>query len=617
MPRPVQNTSLHEARSACGNGGYGSPRPVHSAPVDVIKGIPVSPGVVIGRAFVLGEADEHVPLRRLPEGELPRQLERLDRALEASRIDVQALRDRTARELGEEPAKIFAFHLGLLMDRSLLESVRATITTERTTAEYAVSAKFKTLAAHFRSMGDEVFRQKANDVIDLDRRILGNLMGLKANRLETVDRPVVLIGHELTPSQCATLDPSKVIGFATDAGGRTSHTSIVARAMDIPAVVGCQTLTHVCEDGDEIIVDGDSGTVIVQPDEEALVRYSAHAQRVQVFRQSLQELATLPAVTTDGVRIQLLGNIEFPREVEAVLANGGDGVGLYRTEYLFIAAQTRPDEEAHFEAYATAVKLLRGRPLTIRTLDLGADKYTQEQAEEPERNPFLGLRSIRYCLKNLPIFKTQLRAILRASALGPIKVMFPLISTLTELRHARLILNDIMEELEEEGLPFDRRIPVGMMVEVPSAALSARVFAPEVAFFSLGTNDLIQYTLAVDRGNERVADLYTGASPAVLWLIRRVIRTAREARLEVSICGEMAGEALYTMLLIGMGLRTLSLVPAQMPQVKRVIRSVDIPMCERLARRVGSFDSERQVLNTLRDEVRRIVPEAVEGLVAD
>ena len=585
--------------------------------MDLIKGIPVSPGVVVGRAFVLGEADEHVPLRRIPESEVPRQLERLERALAESRDEIEELRRRTATELGEEPAKIFEFHLGLLKDRSLLEPVRESIRKEMVNAEYAVSAKFKSLAAQFRSMGNEVFRQKANDVIDLDRRILGKLLGLKANRLETVDRPVVLIGHELTPSQCATLDPRKVIGFATDAGGRTSHTSIIARAMDIPAVVGCQTLTHVCEDGDEIIVDGDSGTVIVQPDADTIARYSQHAQRVQVFRQSLQELASLPAETRDGVRIQLLGNIEFPREVEAVLANGGDGVGLYRTEYLFIAAKTRPDEETHFAAYATAVRLLDGRPLTIRTLDLGADKYTQEQAEEPERNPFLGLRSIRYCLKNLPIFKTQLRAILRASALGPLKVMFPLISTLTELRHARLILNDVMEELEEEGHPFDRRIQVGMMVEVPSAALNARVFAPEVGFFSIGTNDLIQYTLAVDRGNERVAELYTGSSPAVLWLIRRVIRTAREAKVDVSICGEMAGEALYTMLLIGMGLRTLSLVPAQMPHVKRVIRSVDIPMCERLARRVGSFDSERQVLNALRDEVRRIVPEAVEGLSAD
>lgn len=357
--------------------------------------------------------------------------------------------------------------------------------------------------------------------------------------------------------------------------------------------------------------------VIVQPDAETLEQYGRQAQRIRTFRQSLQELSSLPSVTRDDVRIQLLGNIEFPREIDAVLANGGDGVGLYRTEYLYLASETEPTEAEHFAAYAETIRRLEGRPLTIRTLDLGADKYTQLRAEEPERNPFLGCRSIRYCLQNLPMFKTQLRALLRASALGPMKVMFPLISTMTELRQTRMIVNDVMEELDEEGVAFDRKLPIGMMIEVPSAALMARVFAREVKFFSLGTNDLIQYTLAVDRGNERVANLYTGASPAVLELMKNVIRAARRAEIDLSICGEMAGEAVYTMLLIGMGLRTLSLVPAQIPHVKRVIRSVDIPQCERLARKVGSFDSERQVLNFLRDEVRKVVPESLGGWSAD
>ncbi|MFO0872934.1 MAG: phosphoenolpyruvate--protein phosphotransferase [Phycisphaerales bacterium] len=585
--------------------------------MEVIRGIPVSPGVVIGRAFTLGEADEHVPLRHVPPADMPRQLERLDRAIADSLADLDQLRDRTARELGAEPAKIFEFHIGLLRDRSLLDPIRRHIETDAVIAEYAVSAKFKALAAQFKGMGSEVFRQKANDVLDLDRRVLGKLMGLSATRVARLDRPVILIGHELTPSQCASLDPTKVIGFATDGGGRTSHTSIVARALDIPAVVGCQRLTHVCEDGDELIVDGDTGVVVVQPDAATIARYGQQAALIQSYRQSLQEIALLPAETRDGARITLLGNIEFPREVDSVLANGGDGVGLYRTEYLYLASETEPTEEDHFEAYADAIRRLDGRPLTIRTLDLGADKYTQLRAEEPERNPFLGLRSIRYCLQNLGMFRTQLRALLRASALGPMKIMFPLVSTMTELRQARLILNDVMEELDEAGVPFDRKLAVGIMIEVPSAALMAHVLAREVSFFSLGTNDLIQYTLAVDRGNERVANLYTGASPAVLQLMKTVVRAARKAKIELSICGEMAGEAIYTMLLIGMGLRTLSLVPAQIPHIKRVIRSVDIPQCERLARKVGSFDSERQVLNTLRDEVRKIVPESSGGWSAE
>jgi len=585
--------------------------------LEVIKGIPVSPGVVIGKVFILGEADEHVPLRTVKAAEIPVQVERFEAAVAGSLADLEQLRERTERELGPEPAKIFGFHIGLLRDRSLLDPIRRHIEGDGVIAEYAVSTRFKALAEQFRAMGNEVFRQKANDVIDLDRRVLGRLVGATESRLAQLDHRVVLIAHELTPSQCAALDPEKVIGFATDAGGRTSHTSIVARAMDIPAVVGCQRLTHHADDGDEIIVDGDTGVVIVAPDAETLALYSRQQQRIRTFRESLRGQVDLPSVTRDGVSITLLGNIEFPREVEAVLANGGAGVGLYRTEYLYLASDHEPSEEDHYEAYAQTVRLLEGRPLILRTLDLGADKYTQLRAEEPERNPFLGCRSIRYCLQNLPMFKTQLRAVLRASAHGPMKVMFPLVSTMTELRQAKLILNDVMEELDEEGIAFNRKIPVGMMVETPSAALMARVFAREVAFLSLGTNDLIQYTLAVDRGNERVANLYSAANPAVLQLIKSVVRAARSGEVDLSICGEIAGEAMYTMLLLGVGLRTLSLVPAQIPQVKRVIRSVDIDQCERLARKVGSFDSERQVINCLRDELRKIVPESFGGWIAD
>ncbi|MCA9286380.1 MAG: phosphoenolpyruvate--protein phosphotransferase [Phycisphaerales bacterium] len=585
--------------------------------MDVVKGIAVSPGVAIGRAFVLGEADEHVPHRVVAAEEVGHQLERFERAVAESITDLQQLRERTARELGAEPAKIFEFHIGLLHDTSLLTPIRQEIEREHVTAEWAVSSRFKALASQFKGMGNEVFRQKANDVLDLDRRVLGRLQGATESRLAQLTEPVIVFAHELTPSQAALLDPAKVIGFATDAGGRTSHTSIVARAIGIPAVAGCQRLTHLLEEGDSVIVDGDNGVVIVAPNDEALERYSRQRRSMESFLKSLREVADLPAVTRDGTKVTLLGNIEFPREIESVLANGGEGVGLYRTEYLYLASDTEPSEEDHFNAYRKAIELLDGRTLTIRTLDLGADKYTQLRAEEPERNPFLGCRSIRYCLQNLPMFKTQLRAILRASVLGPIKVMFPLISTMMELRQTRLILNDVMEELDEDGVPFDRRMPIGMMIEVPSAALMARVFAHEVQFFSIGTNDLIQYTLAVDRGNERVANLYTGAHPAVLQLIKSVIRVARREGTELSICGEIAGEALYTMLLIGMGLRTLSLVPSQIPHVKRVIRSVDIPLCERLARKVGSFDSERQVLSCLRDELRKVVPEALGGIAGD
>jgi phosphotransferase system enzyme I (PtsI) len=484
-------------------------------------------------------------------------------------------------------------------------------------AEWAVADEFRAVADRFAAMGNEVFAQKTSDIIDLDRRVLDRLMGENTSRLATLEEPVIIVAHELTPSQTAGMDRTKVLGFATDLGGRTSHVSIVAKAVDIPAVVGCQRISRAAENGDLVIVDGDAGTVILNPTDEILEDYRARQTRVTSYRAELRRSAGLEAVTVDGTSISLLGNIEFPDEIPSVLDNGGIGVGLYRTEFLYLTSGHEPSEDDHYKAYRTAIDHLGGRPLTIRTQDLGADKYTQKQAEEPERNPFLGCRSIRYSLLHLPEFKTQLRAILRAAAGGPVKVMFPLVSTVMEIRQAKMLLADVAEELDEEGIERGRDVSIGMMVEVPSAALMARAFSSEVEFFSIGTNDLIQYTLAVDRGNERVANLYTGASPAVIQLVKNVVRAARRREIEVSLCGELAGEPIYTMLLLGLGLRTLSLVPTQIPLIKTVIRAVTIDHCERVARKVGTFDSERQVLNYLRDELRKIDPGSPGGWTAD
>ena len=585
--------------------------------MEIIKGIPVSPGVVVGRAFVLDDITLHVPHRQVPPEDVENQRRRLAEAIDKAVGDLQLDRDRAAAQLGPEPAKIFEAHLGLLQDRALIDHIREHIERDHVTAEYAVSEEFGKLTARFRAMDSEVFRQKSADIVDLDRRVLSKLVGESEDRLARIAEPVILVAHELTPARAASLDPERVIGCSTDVGGRTDHASIVASALGIPVVVGCQRVTQHIEEGDQIVVDGKRGLVIIRPDDEALKQYELDIERIGSIRLALRGFAELEPVTKDGTRIQLLGNIEFPHEIEAVLRNGGDGVGLYRTEFLFLTSDTEPTEDDHFEAYRRSIEMLAGKPLTIRTLDLGADKYTQARAEEPERNPYLGLRSIRYCLQNLPIFKRQLRAILRASVLGPLKVMFPLITTAMELRQARMILNDVMEECQEDGIEFDPDIEVGIMIEVPSAALMASTLAREVSFFSIGTNDLIQYTLAVDRANERVANLYSGANPAVLHLIRAVVRAARRFNVETSICGEVAGEIEYTMLLIGMGLRTLSLVPSQIPHIKRVIRSVDIETCERLARKIGSFDSERQVLNCLRDELQGILPELDGGRSAD
>jgi phosphotransferase system enzyme I (PtsI) len=582
-----------------------------------IKGIAVSPGIIVGRAFLVGSAEQVVPHRTIDASEVSAQHARLHEALAAAGREIAELSERTRRELGEEPAKIFQFHAGLLRDKALVAATERRVSEGLVTAEQAVADQFRVLVDQFKRMGNEVFEQKANDVIDLERRVLGHLMGAQESRLAQLDAPAVVVAHELTPSQAAAMDRSKVIAIVTDLGGRTGHTSIVARALGLPSVVGCQRLSAEVEDGDELIVDGNDGMVIVRPDARTLEEYRRKQERSLRSRAALRELSGLEAVTKDGVRVQLMGNIEFPEEIEAVLANGGDGVGLYRTEFLWLTRKEPPTEQDHLDAYLRAIRLLKGKPLTIRTCDLGADKYTQEQMEEPERNPFLGLRSIRHSLANPAEFKGQLRAILRASAHGPVKTMFPLVSNPMELRQGKLMLADISEELEDEGIPFDRQMPVGVMIEVPSAALMSRVFAAESNFFSIGTNDLIQYTLAVDRGNERVAHLYQAAHPAVVYLVKSVVRAARSGNIDCSVCGEMAGEPLFSMLLLGMGLRTLSMVPDQIPVIKRVIRTVTMEQCERLARRVGSFDSERQVETALRDELRKLDPDVFGHWVAE
>ncbi|MEC8560722.1 MAG: phosphoenolpyruvate--protein phosphotransferase, partial [Planctomycetota bacterium] len=575
------------------------------------QGIPVSSGIAIGRAFVLDAVERYVPERKIAPDQVDHEIDRLWTAINGALDELTELRTRTEEELGSDPARILDFHIGVLKDPTLMDPVEERIRSGNVNAERAVAERFEQLAQQFRGMGSSVLRQKANDIIDLDRRVLGRLLGKSDDRLAEIEESVVLVAHELTPTQAATLDREKILAIATDAGGRTSHTSIIARALQIPSVVGCHALTNTTQDGDRVIIDGEQGLVRVRPDRGMIDSY-VEKQTDQRARQiKLREFSDLESITSDGTRISLLGNIEFPEEARTTIENGGDGVGLYRTEFLWLTRDRPPTEEEQFEAYREAMELLGGQPLTIRTFDLGADKYTQQQAEEPERNPFLGLRSIRYCLQNLPMFKTQLRAIVRASAFGPMKIMFPLVSTVMELRQTKMLLRDVCEELEEESIPYDRDLETGMMVEVPSAALMAKVFASEVSFFSIGTNDLIQYTLAVDRGNERVANLYTGGHPAVLQLIKNVVRAARRRSVDVSICGEIAAEPIYTMLLIGLGIRTLSLVPSQIPLIKRVVRSVDIERCERVARKISTFDSERQVVNCLRDELRKVNPESL------
>jgi phosphoenolpyruvate-protein phosphotransferase (PTS system enzyme I) len=583
---------------------------IHFPDMEIKKGIGVSPGVVICTAFVLDAEDLLVPKRTIADDQLEAENLRLQKSLVESAFDLSRLREQVTDSHGKEIGGIFDFHIGILNDKALINLILKEIKTQKTTAEYAVSVVMRKYANQFASMKDKYFSERVKDVYDIERRLLKNLIGQKHEDLTHLTSDVVVIAHDLLPSQTAALDRVHVKGFATDVGGRTSHTAIVARAMGIPAVVGMGNLTSEVASGDIIIIDGKNGMVIVNPDPDQLAEYRDDAKKIVAMELELSHLAGLPAQTLDGHQVSVQANIEAAEDIIEALRRGAEGVGLYRTEFLYLTLQREPTEDDHYQAYAVAMKNIAGRPFVIRTLDLGADKYTQQQMLNPERNPFLGDRSIRMCLHDIPMFKTQLRAILRVSTLGDLRIMFPMICTLMELRQAKMVLNDVMEELEDEGVEFNRNIPIGMMIEVPSAAIMADQFSREVNFFSIGTNDLIQYTLAVDRTNERVAGLFCPAHPSVLKLVRDTIRAGQRNSISVSVCGEMAGDPLYTLLLLGLGLNTFSMNGPDIPEVKKVIRSTTLEHAKQVARRVMSFDSERQVMHFLREETRKIIPEA-------
>ncbi len=397
--------------------------------------------------------------------------------------------------------------------------------------------------------------------------------------------------------------------MATEFGGPSSHTAIVAQGLEIPAVVGTGPFMTDVSGGDLVIIDGDQGLVILQPDEETIARYRHEAEQNRSRAAQLETLRELPAVTADGVKIELLANIEFPHEVQHCLDRGSDGIGLYRTEFLYLGAKSEPDEETHYKAYSQVVTEMCGRPVVLRTCDLGADKVSDDA--ESNRNPALGLRSIRLSLKNLPLFRVQLRAVLRASVLGDLRLMFPLISTLVELRQAKMVLADVMEDLDELGIPFNREMPVGMMVEVPAAVIMIDHFVDEVDFLSIGTNDLTQYTLAADRGNKDLVGLYNAADPAVLRLIRMALQAADAKNVPVNVCGQMSGNTVYTMLLLGMGLRRFSVAPSSIPEIKKVCRTVTVARCREVAEHVMTLENARNIKNYLREELKKTVPNLV------
>jgi phosphotransferase system enzyme I (PtsI) len=582
--------------------------------MEIKRGIPVSAGVAIGPALALDTEWYRIPQRRIDPSAAEAEVARLHAALQAaagvSRGHQRAIHDR----LGKQYAAIFEAHALLLEDPALVGQVETLIREQHFAAEYALSRVIRQYVKALESLGEaSVMRSRVSDLYDLERSVLSTLLGEKREQLKELKQSVIVLAHDLTPSETASLDPKMVHAFATEAGGRASHTAIMAGALEIPAVVGLGEFVSDVSGGDLVIVDGNRGLLILDPDEETLARYESARTTYRSQETRLEELRDKPAVTRDGVRIHILGNIEFPHEAAHCIDRGADGVGLYRTEFLYLGRQTDPTEDEHLEAYLTVLRTLpKGQPVVIRTLDLGADKFnTASEAVYKERNPFLGVRSVRLCLRNLALFKTQLRAILRASASGSVHVLFPMVSTLLELRQCKMLLAEVKEDLEDEKIAFNPTLPIGTMIEVPSAALMADLFAREVDFFSIGTNDLVQYTLAADRTNEQVASLYSPSDPAVLRLIQRVLDAGRQAKIVVNVCGEMSGDPIYTLLLLGMGLRQLSATPHHIPEVKKVVRSITIGEAEQIAREVARLETARDVTSYLREQTRRLVPEVV------
>jgi len=574
-----------------------------------LQGIAVSPGIAIGEALVLDNEGFRIPRRFLPRDAVEEELERLNRAFDAAIAEVEHNRQRVADQLGDDYAAIFSAHLQMLRDRRLHEEIEEMIRTRHYSPEYSVSRALRRYAKVFQSLEGKYMAERANDIFDIEKRILRNLLGRSREELSQITSPVLVLAHNLTPSETAHLNPRYVLGMVTEIGGPGSHTAIVAEGLGIPAVVGVGPFMTDISGGDTVIIDGDQGQIILHPDEETLAHYRHEVEEQRSLAVKLETLRELPAETLDGVKIQLMGNIEFPHEVKQCQERGADGIGLYRTEFLYLGVDDDPSEETHYEAYAAVANAMRGKPVVMRTLDLGADKMRSLPNPEDERNPFLGLRSIRLALRNRDLFQVQLRAILRASTLGDIRIMFPLVSTMLEFRQAKMVLADAMEDLEEAGVAFNRNMKVGMMVEVPSAVMLMDRFVEEVDFFSIGTNDLIQYCLAVDRSNKDVASLYTAADPAVIRLIQMAITTANEHQSPISMCGQMSGNPLYTMMLLGMGLRSFSVTPAAVPEIKRVCRSVSIEQCENVAEYARSLEGAREVKAYLKEELSKVFPE--------
>ncbi|MFH1798635.1 MAG: phosphoenolpyruvate--protein phosphotransferase [Candidatus Omnitrophota bacterium] len=574
-----------------------------------IKGIPAAPGIVIGKIHVFGTEDIIPPECTISEKQVPLEIERFKLALQETKKEITAIEEKISREIGIEHGRIFSAHLLVLEDSVLVQEVITRIKKKKRNAEWVFDEILTRYIKVLAEAKDEYLRERITDISDVGKRILRNLMGEKEKNLENLAEKSIVVAYDLSPSDTAMMHRGKVLGFATDIGGRTSHTAIMAKSLEIPAVVGLEAITDIVKNGDTAILDGMHGVVIINPTKRFIEKYQKEKKKYEHLEHELVELKLLPSETLDKKKVVIAGNIELPEDVSSVISHGAEGVGLYRTEYFYMNRRDLPCEEEQFNAYKSVVTRMKPQSVVVRTLDLGGDKFLSELDVPREMNPFLGWRAIRFCLARPDIFKSHLRAILRASIYGKLKLMYPMISGLQEFQQANEVLEEVKKELRKEGVRFNEDMSVGIMIEVPSAALTSHILAKHVDFFSIGTNDLIQYSLAVDRVNEKIAYLYEPAHPAVLTLIKMVIDNGHKEGIPVGLCGEMAGDISLTIILLGLGLDEFSTSPIAVPEIKKVIRSVKFSDAKKIAEKALTFESGKEVQSYARAKLRELVPD--------
>jgi phosphotransferase system enzyme I (PtsI) len=561
------------------------------------EGAGVSPGIARGRVHVARDELEEVVRYRIAPSQVADEIARFEQALIETRIQILRMQQRIAESIGAKDAAIFDAHLLVVEDRTLIDEVLRKLETDLCNVEWIFQEVATRYAETLNRIDDPYLRERALDIQDVTKRVIRNLQGKGPKTFLALNEPHILVAHNLTPSDTASINKANVLGIATDLGSRTSHAAILARSLNIPAIVGLHDITAKLETGQNVLLDGNDGWLIVDPTPKTLAQYAEIESKRAKVTAKLKELRETTSTTRDGRHIVLSANIELPGDVDAVEANGAEGVGLYRTEFLYLNRPSLPTEDEQYEIYRKVAERVRPDPLIIRTFDLGGDKLAPGTVDiADELNPFLGWRAIRFCLENIDIFKTQLRAILRASSVGNVKIMFPMISGLDELRRAIAVLDECKEELRSSKIDMAERLDVGAMIEIPSAAICASVLAPEVDFLSIGTNDLIQYALAVDRVNEKIAHLYQPTHPAVLRLLKMIADAAHDHNLWVGVCGEMAGDIALIPLLLGLGMDELSTAAILVPRVKRAVQSLTIPECRELVEETFKLDTASEIL---------------------